>query len=274
MRGMLTAKQQKVLDILEKNLTLKQISVVLKMKKSALSRLIKRARDKEFTFSEAHARPPVRHYVKNGHPIRLHGQHFHIRMGEGRIVKQSFQFEDCTIRVSSKAIQIYSRRDFFGKDADTAFYVGQDFWKGFLFRLQKKLGLNILKPNVYGIIRQVRAHYAEILNEWAIEADRKKERVMITSRSGSVWLLIDNSFNLKEIETVDSKTARLDMQDVLAPRLNDWRDHPDTPLASFHWALTMEIQKTVNSLLPFKVPDLTVKPKEVDDSENKPDYVG
>lgn len=80
-----------------------------------------------------------------------------------------------------------------------------------LKRLEKRLGLSF-SINGHYAIKITKRHHALIKNSLAIIYNKKKkERLQVYDENG-LWLHIDNSFNLDELECVHSKTAKKDAE--------------------------------------------------------------
>jgi hypothetical protein len=86
------------------------------------------------------------------------------------------------------------------------------------------LSIVILKPG-FSNINLVNCHIAQVGNELAKEVNKEQIKVY-TLDDGKLWLVIDNSFNLHELETLHPKTALPDMRDIVAPYFNDMRQNP------------------------------------------------
>ena len=76
-------------------------------------------------------------------------------------------------------------------------------------------------------VKVVRQHYADVKNELAKQYDDDKNKLFLFDEKG-LWLIIDNSFNLHELETVHSKSAVNDMDGVIRPFFNSLKDRPFT----------------------------------------------
>jgi hypothetical protein len=174
--------------------------------------------------------------VEVGEKIRLHGQHFVVRLlhktpnyEDARRRANVIYVQDCTVKLHRESIEVIasSGLSFFGGSADKATAESMEFWTRVLHRLEGQLGVVLLKPRAENI-RQVGAHYARMNCGMAQQALDAGDRVRIYAREdGKCWFTIDNSFNLSESETIHPETAQRDMADVVEPHLNDWRAHPD-----------------------------------------------
>jgi DNA-binding CsgD family transcriptional regulator len=169
-----------------------------------------------------------------GSKIRLHGQHFVVRLLSKRPAydqlrrRSNVQYVlDITVKLHRESIEVFASPglSFFGASADKATAKSMEFWTRTLHRLESHLGVVLLKPRAQNV-RQVSAHYARINCGMAQEALDAGDRVQLFAREdGKLWFTIDNSFNLAESETLHPETAQRDMADVVEPHLNDWREH-------------------------------------------------
>jgi hypothetical protein len=127
-----------------------------------------------------------------------------------------------TVRLNRRNIEIYVTRSFWGKDAAEADAAGYEYFRALRSRLEGDLNVVLSKPRVVNSWR-VAAHYAETENEIAIEANKKHEKIALTTdEDGKIWALVDNSFNLNEFEFIHPKTSRPDTDEVRR-HLNDIR---------------------------------------------------
>ena len=183
--------------------------------------------------------------------IRLHGQHFVIRILGKRPVydalrrRSNLQYlNDCTVKLHKASIEVIasSGLSFFGESADHATAKSMTFWTRLFHRLESHLGVILLKARSQNI-RSVSAHYARIRCGMAQEALDAGDRVHVFGRDdGKLWFTIDDSFKLEESETVHPETGQRDMADVIEPHLNDWREHAEM------WPQS-DLQRAVQALL-------------------------
>ena len=182
--------------------------------------------------------------------IRLHGQHFVVRLLSKRPVydelrrRNNVQYlQDCTVKLHRESIEVYasSGLSFFGDSAEKATAKSLTFWTRVFHRLESHLGVVVVKARAQNI-RQVSAHYARMNCGIARDAIDAGDRVRLFAREdGRLWFTIDNSFNLEESETLHPETAEQDMG-LIERQVGDWRAHPEL--------LTMsEMQRTVQMLV-------------------------
>jgi hypothetical protein len=170
----------------------------------------------------------------NTHPIRLHAQQFQAKIYNrtdrfNRLIGKSFKVDGSTIHVYRDNVMVWSGRSFYGDSAENSYSNAWEYWQIFFKQLERKLGVCIFKPSG-AVIRTVKiGHFAEIENELAKKSQKEHQKIEIKGLSpdNRVWLLADNSFNLKELETVHPDTALIDMGDIVSPLMNRLRSEPE-----------------------------------------------
>ena len=183
---------------------------------------------------------------KSLNEIRLHGQEFNVR-----ILYQDHKYEKIkkktnlididgnTIKLNEKSIEIYCGHSFYANDSNKATYKSMNYLSRLFRKIEHDLKIVISKPRAQNV-KIVNHHYAEINNEIAKEFNVNKEKLHIYCKNdGKLWLTIDNSFNLNEIETQHPETAQPDMN-AIKPHLEAMRD-PHTPNLK-------ELSKVINEL--------------------------
>ena len=122
-------------------------------------------------------------------------------------------FKGRKIWLSKKGITIYEPLDFLGSSAIQT--KGKAVWEldQLIKALGKKLNLNL---NFYKFTTS-REHYGLIKNELAKQYNNKGEKLYVRGEDGSVWLWIDNSHSLHELENKEP---------LLNKKIQDWyNDH-------------------------------------------------
>jgi hypothetical protein len=232
----LTQTEKEVLYLLTKEfLTQKQIAIRRHCSKQAVSKTIRKLKAKckiDLVNQErGGSSQPVNHQVNQ---MRLHGEQFIIRIlyrGEKylKIRNECSQVEidGNTIKLWENKIEIYANKSFYGEGIQDTFALSSAYWSTQFTKIENNLKIIILKQGSQNI-KVCKFHLAETNNEVAKEIDNTGDRYLQvrTDEGGKVWLLIDNSFNLHELETVKVGTAKQDMEAVKA-NFNDWRtkDH-------------------------------------------------
>jgi hypothetical protein len=93
--------------------------------------------------------------------------------------------------------------------------------------LERHLNLNLKLNNKYSL-NVSRQHYSKVNDELARIANTEKAKISLFGMDGKQWLLVDNSLNLNELETVHSIKSADDMENVIKPFYNDLRNHYQT----------------------------------------------
>ena len=182
--------------------------------------------------------------------FRLHAQHWIVRLititdKYRQVLKRSnaLNVDGNTVMLHKNSIQVYSNKDFWSSDPDKAVHDSMKYWSRFALRLENDLGLVLIKNRVQNW-KLVSMHVAEVDNELAKDYDLRGDKLQVFGRDGKLWALIDNSFNLREFETVSGTRAVDDMRAVQRV-FNDYRSGA-VPLPSEVWlvlAKTLELQR-------------------------------
>lgn len=178
---------------------------------------------------------------------RLHNQQFVIKILEESVKYEEMRkksntvlLQDQTIKLHEGKIEVYSSKSFFGKTAREAEEKSWDFWWRFFIKLENLLKVNLVRDGKMNV-RQVRGHVGAIDSEIAKDYEEKRKQLRVKGKDGVYWALTDNSFKLHELEMIHPERHVEDMDDVIAPRLNDWRNHPETPLPSEFYQMLLKI---------------------------------
>lgn len=97
-------------------------------------------------------------------------------------------------------------------------------FKNTISALSNKLKTDFKVQNNY----MFSCHHANINNmisKW--HYDRGIKKFSIKDEFGEEWLLMDNSFNLLELETVHKETATKDMKNIVLPLMNTLKKNPN-----------------------------------------------
>lgn len=219
----LTEKEQlvKVL-IFDEKMTEKQASYRLKISERRIRKIkaqIARKLTPTIPPSKSGGFPPP--YLNEKNLIRIHGLMFKItfnftgkRYFERLKKSNILRLENNTIQLFKKNLLVSSLGSFYGKDATSALIEAQNYYWDFFVRLEDYLGIVFLKEKSQNV-KIVKSHYSEVNNELAKDCNSKKLKIAISDRvDGKDWFIIDNSFNLNEMETLHPKTALQDMEKV------------------------------------------------------------
>lgn len=138
---------------------------------------------------------------------RLKIEHKDIQQGQQIIL------DHVKIWLTNKSIVFYLPYSWFDETARKSAYKCLNYLIGLIEQLEKKLKVSSFKIYNKYSIRFSRHHYALIKNELARQYNLEKKKLFVYDEKG-LWLLIDNSYNLNELETVHPKTAIDDNETV------------------------------------------------------------
>jgi len=135
-----------------------------------------------------------------------------------------------TIRLYNNSLEVYVAKSFWGDSVQKATSRSNSYVNRLFTRLENDFKIVIVKDRVPNI-KLVNAHYSEVNNGLARDCNINKDKVKVYSSDGRLWFLIDNSFNLNEAETVDGRSSKRDMENVVTPFFNDLRDNTPPTLS-------------------------------------------
>lgn len=175
------------------------------------------------------------HTSKGEKRIRLHGEQWVAKIlykfprYEKVRLKQSVVFVGgFRVIFNKRNVEFYSQVFFWGQDVNEATQLSLDAFQRALVLVENDAGVSLVKDRYFSI-RRVKAHYAEVQNEVAKDAGDKKIKVF-AREDGKLAFLVDNSFNLNELEGVHPATSKEDA-DAAVRFLDDLRTN-DPPLPS------------------------------------------
>jgi len=255
----LTNSEEEVYYLISKEfLTVKQIAIRRGVSDKAIYKTLSKLKKKgvfDSSFSPVEKKvekiqPTIQPF---NHSIRLHAQEFRIKIlfKDYRYVKllnksNTIFIDNNQVRLFKDSIEVYSGKDFYADDVRKATVKSFQYWHKFMARLEHDFKIIIIKPKSQNI-KLVNQHYAEINNELSEECEKKGYKIRVyTTDDGKLWFTLDNSFNLKEAETLHPQTAQHDMEDIVKPFFNDLRDNPGIPLMSQTSELIQKTQMQIN----------------------------
>lgn len=281
----LTPSEKELLHLIsEEFLTPKQIAIRRKCKRRVVYKHLASLKKKGVinaayqvvhkfggTCAPSSAPIPMQQHAKGGavHEKRLHGQEFNagILYRDERYKEKAGQIifiDGNTVRCYRDSIEVYSGQSFFADDIQKATAKSMEYWTRFFVRLENDLKVILVKPRAQNI-KLVNQHYAEIGNELATDCEMKGDKIRIYAKEdGKLWFTIDNSFNLREAETLHPHTAKEDMGKVVK-HFNDMRDN-NPPTLSELMAIQQETAKGLNILVTHQVNPL---PKDAEVPKGK-----
>lgn len=254
----LTQAEQEVLYLLTKEyLTVKQAAIRRRCSNKNIYKIWKNLRKKgviteqfeEVEKSGCAFQPDLKkRATRRG--IRLHGVelHFFILSKDERYFKilqeSNIRYvKGNTVKLSKDAVEVYLAKSWFGDDAVKAWSECVSELRRIIAVVENDLKIILVKSRCNNI-KVVKWHFAEMQNEIARDCEVSGDKIRVyAEEDGKLWFVIDNSFNLHEAETQHIDTGLVDMQVAVAPRVNDWRRHPETPLLSEIWGVLAKVVK-------------------------------
>lgn len=240
-----TPAEERLLALLEKGVTLKKAAKELRIslsrvytlrdrlvKKGGLKMGLKNVTSPEIQPPRADARYRV-HGVLVTVPVRHKTEGYLRRMRQSNVR----YYDGHRVTLGPRFVKVRGSESlmFWGISPEDSQAQAEEWVERFLSMLEGRLDTVLLKP---GSGFEFFYHHAEVKNGIAEEARVRKERIVVRGENGKVWLITDNSFNLDEMETVESRAAGEDMERVVAPVMNDYREHAHLlRLPSESWAM-------------------------------------
>lgn len=155
-------------------------------------------------------------FFSSAQNYRIHGEIFTIRLmgaltfgGNLNLVKY---IDSNKYIVYNKSIVIYGLKSFYGS-LDSALFEASKYWTGILLRLSSQIGINLLDSNLCSISLS-RSHISKCNDPLAIETQRSNKKLTVRAHDGKIRLLVDNSYNLQELEAVDKRTNIEDIKAI------------------------------------------------------------
>jgi len=144
-----------------------------------------------------------------------------------------------------KGIVIYfSEGRSFYEDSDQAEKEAIYYFKRILKRIENTINLDLSYKGKY-LFTMDKAHYGKIQDELAKHCNKDNQKIRCVL-NGKEWLIIDNSFNLNELETT-AKTSKKDMDKVVMPFMNDLKEHFDKTGESITITPLLKLMKGIMS---------------------------
>lgn len=238
-KKLLTSTEKEVLHLLHiECLTPSEIAKRRKVSKSSVSRSIRKIKEKGF-FNVGLKR--LTHggvgssSLTKEHPFRLHGQRFYIEILDkteaflkkiNKVGKAVEFIEGNYVTYNENFVQIMAKKDFWAETPLDAEQQSLEYWTKFILKLEQKLKVVLLKDAYENIRYSKSGEFAETNNELAVDFNNRRDKLQIRgTEDNKVWLIVDNSFNLNEMETTHSKFSMDDSVKV-TDHFNDIRDFP------------------------------------------------
>jgi len=118
-----------------------------------------------------------------------------------------------TVQFYNNRIVIYSNISFWGSNVDQCLDKSSIYWHKFIKLIENDYNLTLLKPRRCHI-KDFGGHIAKTNDPLAKDVILNDKSLKVLSPNGNLRLIIDNSDNLFELETVDKETAILDMKNI------------------------------------------------------------
>lgn len=268
----LSNEQKEILKLYEKGLTVIMIANKRKTSRNAVYKTLRKIKNKGIVLSKlgglqnkGGSQEPTN---KNKEIYRLHNQRFTIKLiSKTQKYINSLKTNNKTIRDNNTVqfyednIVIYSNKDFWGSSVDDCFLKSSLYWDWFIKLLENDYNIILLKPRRCHI-KDFGCHIAKTNDPLAKEVILRNEKMQVFAPNGNLRLVIDNSFNLKEFEAVDSITATQDMKKI--ERM--YQEIVENDLLS-----PIEIHNSIQSLIEFQNNNMLMMKgliKEVDKLKN------
>lgn len=309
----LSQEQEEILRMITEDfLTTAQVAIARQTTESAVRKTISKLRKKGLIAGG------LRKGLRNSTPlraatvikagmIRLHGQQwkasFIYRSPKYDRIRQkgNVQIVDGnTVELNENNIEVYGATDdapnssigFFAESVERATALSWDYWNRFFVRLESELGVVLIKPRTNNRELVHQGHYAEVGNALAKDYNERKVKLHVyAGDDGKLRFLIDNSFNLHELEAVRSHSSREDMKRVRAyeqeftsdervsAAFNEIADGALLPsevlrIIREQAVNVKEIGAALNVLIRISTPQSAEEKVEPETPKVRPDYVG
>jgi len=280
----LTQTQQEILFFLTKEfLTIKQIALRRQTSERATQLTIQSLKKKGYLDQKnmgVKKKLCGINFLQNS--IRFHSLEFNVKLlfkdNRYKAIKEKTNFLDIdgnTIRLFKDALEVYINKSFYADSVETARKEGFEYSYHLFSKIEQQLKVIFVRSKVQNI-KLVKQHFSEVNNELAKDLNVKKEKLALKGADGKTWLLVDNSFNLNELETIHPELAEKDMKEVIKPFFDDLRANPKVRMSEVMKALAeiVDVNKETASGLNAVVQLLKPSVPEPSVVKHKPDYVG
>lgn len=203
--------------------------VLVKDKKEIRARLEKTYRTKYPLRSSRKGGLSVRTIVKSSDSIRTHALQFVVKLPSSikgwnserrrerldsraisyRVIQQGEAIDDllsARVWLTSKSLVVWLPQSFFVVDAGVGYGLGVYELLKVIKRLESLLGVSFRIGGRF-VFRPARQHHALIKNALAKQYNKEKEKLYVYDQRG-LWLLVDDSEGLSELEEVGNRGER------------------------------------------------------------------
>lgn len=132
---------------------------------------------------------------------------------------QKIVIDDVIIWLTKKTIVFYLPYSWFGKDAYECYDKSMKYLLSLIADVEKKLHVTTFKINGFYNLRFARQHWALVQNALAKQYNKDHKKLRVYDNKG-LWLEIDNSLNMNELETFRTP----DVNKVIQDSFNDMKD--------------------------------------------------
>lgn len=191
-----------------------------------------------------------------------------------KFLGQSFNKGTSLIKIWKDAIELYIYSEFLGNTEEEAELKAFNFIYKEIKYIEDTFKLKIIKKDKQNI-KIVNSHYAHVNNGIARQYNKEDLTLKVVGNDGKVWLIVDKSKGLDELECIHSNLADKDSR-ITSEYTNDWRDnHPPTngQLAQYHKDLINMVGQHIsmfNKLLSPQQQPETMQPEFI----GVPEYIG
>jgi len=250
----LTKTEQEVYNLLTNDfLPIKKIALRRKTSRQAVHKIIKKLIKKGAINKDLKKVDNFQSSGLTSTKIRLHGQEFNIKLlykdhrYQKQYKKSNIIFIDGnTIKLFRDSIELFINKSFLADDVDKAFYNSLKYLNRLILRVENDLKVILLKNRSQNI-KLVNMHISETNNELAKDHNIRGDKFKVYAKEdGKLWGLIDNSFNLNELETVHPETSKQDMTKI-RNIFNNYRDN-ELPLPSEIYNMIHQIVKAQETI--------------------------
>lgn len=148
-----------------------------------------------------------------------------------------------TLMLNRDHILIYLNKDFWGLTPDISYKRSLDYINHFITILENNYKIILKKGRQYNL-KQFRSEIAKTNDPYAKTCNLNKDKIKIYDDNGILRLLVDNSFNLNELEAVSNEHNREDMTNIN----EKWLDLIKTDLKLSDVHNHLKVQQHINAV--------------------------
>lgn len=248
------AEKEVAFYLTEEFLTVKQIALRRKTSVQSVYKIIKRLKEKGVIDNQKKKVENTDIALDNHHPIRLHKYHLRVNIifkdTRYKGIRERANIVDVdgnTIQLFRDSILVRVDKNFYGDKAEKCLFKATEYGNRLLRKLEDQLKIILVKPR-YQNIKMFNLHFAEVNNEIATEYEQDGSKLRLyADEDGKLAIIIDKSFNFRELEFIHPDTATQDTENVLR-HIRDWRSNPETPTNTEIERLVHELRKDMQEI--------------------------